>query len=336
MKYVFLVGNEHHLQQVDFAIKHFGISEENLILLVQEINNTDKLIFRINVNKSYRYVFSFLNWTFSDIIKFNNFYFNFIELCKDIKNINEEIVFFASHYSDDSTFLFLSIVNPKKFYLMDEGTAAYKALSQRSVFFSTLKLKLFLKSFLYGIRLSVPRSLSYFTRFNFIPGPKDQKELYIPLKIKNNIQLDFTKFAFLGSSVVELNMMDEEVYLYYLNEIRVKNYNIELLYFKHRKEEESKLFKIKNMGFQIIDINMPFENYFSLQLKIPFILSSFFTTSVLINISENFKNTPKLDIYVFPLKYLKKDKLVYENILNYLKIDNQLNIILLDKKSEKK
>lgn len=330
MKYIFLVGNEHQLLQVDFAIKHFKISPEDLILLIQEINPKDKLSNRISDNKSYGKIHSFPNWKFMDLIKFNRKYNCFIDLCQDLKAANSQITFFASHYSDDSTFLFLSILTPMQFYLMDEGTASYSVLRHRSIFFSNLKLKLFIKSCLYGVVLKVPMSIFYFTRFNFIPGATDKKETYIVPKIENYIESNINQFAFLGSSVVELNMMNEEDYLYYLNKIVVQNHNKQLLYFKHRKEGDSKLSKIKDIGFQIIDLDKPFEKYFSSQTNIPGILSSFFTTSVLINISENFKNTPLLNIYVFPIKKLKKEKLVYKNILGYLKSDMNLNLIYLD------
>jgi len=330
MKYIFLIGNEHQLLQVDIGIKHFKISPENVILLIQEINAKDKLSNLIRDNVSYGKIHSFPNWKFLDLIKFNRRSKCFMNLCQDLKAENSQITFFASHYSDDSTFLFLSILTPMQFYLMDEGTASYSVLRQRSEFFSSLKLKLFIKSCLYGVVLKVPISIFYFTRFNFIPGPTDKKEIYVVPRIENHIEVNVNQFAFLGSSVVELNIMNEKDYLYYLNKIVVQNVNKQLLYFKHRKEEDSKLSKIKDIGFQIFDLDKPFEKYFSSQTDIPGILSSFFTTSVLINISENFYNIPLLDIYVFPMKKLKKEKLVYENILDYLKSDMNFNLIYLD------
>nr|WP_314839278.1 hypothetical protein [uncultured Flavobacterium sp.] len=330
MKFIFLVGSEHQLLQVGLVIQNFKIAKDDVILLIQEISPTNKLFHRINDNNAYGRIYPFSNWTFKDLFKYNNDSNYFINLCKDLAKKNTEIFFFASHYSDDSTLLFLSIVNPVKFYLMDEGTASYSVLRHRSVFFSSLKFKLFLKSLLYGRTLREPKSIYYFTRFNFIPGNYDKKLTYIVSKLDKHIYLNVNQFAFLGSSVVELQMMDEEDYLYYLKKVVAKNNNKQLLYFKHRKEDDTKLTKIQEIGFQILDLNQPFENYFSTQTNIPGILGSFFTTSVLINISENFENIPKLDIYVFPMKKLKKQKLVYKNILEYLKNDMNLNFIYLD------
>ena len=330
MKYVFLIGSEHQLMQVDFAINHFHILSEDLILLVQEISTTNKLSSRIKDNPKYGVIHSFENWKFIDLFKLNKNHINFVNICLNIKAKHKKITFFTSHYSDDSTFLFFSVAKPMQFFLMDEGTASYSVLLKRNDSFSSLKFKLFIKSILYTEILKPPSSITYFTRFNFIPGINDKKEFYKVEKVDNTIELNFNQFGFLGSSVVELNMMDEGDYLFYLKKIAFQNRNKQLLYFKHRKEENVKLSKVEIIGFQVIDLDLPFERHFESQVIIPSVLSSFFTTSVLINISENFRYIPKLEINVFPMTSLKRERLIYENILKYLEKDTNFNIIYHD------
>ena len=330
MKYIFLIGTEHQLLQVDYAIKHFKILPEDVVLLIQEININDKLYCRIKSISRYGTIHWFKNWKFIDLIYLNKKHNDFIEICNKLKSQYYHINFFTSHYSDDSTLLLYKILKPLNFYLMDEGTSNYLVVQKRNSISLFFKTKTFIKFFIYKTFLKIPTNIIYFTRFNFCPGVNDQKVEYIVEKIQNNTEFNTQQFGFLGSSVVELKMMDEKYYLFYLEKIACLNSNKQLLYFKHRKEDSLKLSKIKLIGFQIIDLNIPFEKYFSSQTCMPRILSSFYTTSVLVNISENFARIPKLEINVFPLNRLKKQRLVYTNILTYLKKDKNINIIYND------
>lgn len=327
MRYVFLIGAEHQLPQVDFAIDHFNISFEEIILFIQDVNSDNKLYAQIIKVNNYSQVYSFPNWTFKEILAFSKKTRYYIDLCKSINY--EDTMFFSSQYSDDSTLLFLSILKPLKFYLMDEGTASYTVLEKRKVFDLKFKLKTILKSILYRIPIGKPQEIVYFTKFNFTPGFPDKIEKYSIPKADNQVTSYTKQFAFLGSSVVELDIMNADDYLFYLSEIKANNQNSELLYIKHRKEKESKLSRIQQLGYNIIDLDCPFEKYFASQTMVPQTLGSFFTTSVLINISENFMNVPNLNIYIFPIEKLKAQQKVFENILRFLEKNPDLNFINL-------
>ena len=276
-------------------------------------------------------VFSFLNWNFNDLLRRKSKIGEFIKLCKnEIGSINEPIDFFVSHYSDDSTLLILSLFNVRNFFLMDEGTASFSVVKMRQKKEIILKLKLLIKSVLHGIKMTRPKSIIYFTRFNLEINKKDKIEIYSVKKISNT----FTSFNneqvyFLGSSAVEVNLMTEKNYMLYLERVVILNKGQKLTYFKHRKEGFAKLEKIKNTGFIIKDIETTYENYYNSNNSQAAIICSFITTSVLMNISNNFTKIPELIIYTFPIYKLTKERKVYTNILNALKEDENLKLVKL-------
>jgi hypothetical protein len=329
MKYIFLIGAEHQLYQVDFAISHFNVDLEDVILLVQDMESDNRLINKLVQTRTFNEIYSFPNWTFSDVICFDSKPGFFIELCKKLKHENRFITLFSSHYSDDSTLLFLSILKPSVFFLMDEGTASFTVLERRRMSDASFRFKLIVKSFFYNLLLRRPKKIVYFTRFNFIPDSPDEVELYNIAKIANEIIFFNSQFAFLGSSVVELGIMDVKDYLVFLNKVKIDNFGVELLYYKHRKEEDAKLSMIEQLGFLVIDVGCPFENYFASQTTVPRRIGSFFTTSALINISDNFQNMPELTMYVFSTKKLVRNKKVFDNILKLVQKNKIINFIYL-------
>ena len=128
-KYVYIIGAEHQFSQVLASIEHFKISNDDIVLFIEESNDKNEFTQQIIKEYDFHKVFSFLNWNFIDLLKRKSRIHEFIKLCKnEIGSINEPIDFFVSHYSDDSTLLFLSLFNFRKFFLMDEGTASFTCI----------------------------------------------------------------------------------------------------------------------------------------------------------------------------------------------------------------
>jgi hypothetical protein len=329
MKYVFLVAAEHQMAQVDIAIRHFKINPDSAILLIQDINGNNVLYNKLIGIEQYGEIVSFSSWIFSDLLRSGNKSNDFVLLCDRIYNACDNVIFFASHYSDDSTLLFLKIVKPITFFLMDEGTASFSVQAQRSRFQLLFKIKVVIKSLVYKKIVKIPKKLTYFTKFDFIAGGNDTKELYSISKSDITFEKNDLQFAFLGSSIVEMGMLSEKLYLDYLKLIVEQNGCKFFFYYAHRKETSIKLASIADLGFEIVLLDVPFEVFFSNQKTLPSILGSFFTTSVLLNISHNFLDIPILNIYVFPLSKLKKERLVYIKIVKYLKRDLNFNHIKL-------
>ena len=100
-----------------------------------------------------------------------------------------------------------------------------------------------------------------------------------------------------------------------------------LIYFKHRKEHPLKLEKIKEIGFNIKNIETTYENYFESKSLQSGIICSFYTTSVIMNISKNFINTPELIIYTFPINKLTKERKIFNSIIDAIKEDENIKIV---------
>jgi hypothetical protein len=328
-KYVYIIGTEHQFIQVKASIDHFKISNDDIILLIEESNKKCELTQKIKKDFNFHKVFCFLNWNFTDLLKREKKIYDFIKLCNsEIGSIKEPIDFFVSHYSDDSTFLVLSLFNVRNFFLMDEGTASFNVVRRRQKKEIIFRIKLLIKSFLYGIKIIRTKSIIYFTRFNLKINKKDNIEIYSVIKTANLItSFNNSQVDFLGSSVVELNLMTEKDYINYLTKVLRLNKGKKMIYFKHRKEDPLKLEKLKEIGFVIKDIKTTYENYYNSKSSQSGIICSFFTTSVLINISNNFINTPELLIYTFPINKLIKERKVFTTILQTLKEDKNISII---------
>jgi hypothetical protein len=328
VKYIFIIGTEHQLRVVEYAINHFILPAEDIILVVQIIMSDYSFYEKVKEKNEFGLVVTFENWTFKDLLKSPNTPNFFINLCKELKHKSQEVTLFTSQYSDDSSILFIKYLEPRKIYVLDEGSSIFLVLTwRRGLGRMKFFLTLIIKSLFYKTYLNEPESIIFFTQFYVRVGKRDRIQNYV-IPIKDN-KLDFNTeiIGFLGSSIVELNIVSEADYLYYLNLVTIRNSNKKLLYYSHRKENLCKLHKIEALGFEIKSNNVPFEIYFANQNTLPYKLISFHTTIVLFNISKIFKNIPILEIYDFPLNKIKKFREITKNIRSVFLLNDKLNII---------
>jgi hypothetical protein len=326
MTNIFLIGAEHQLFQVDIAISHFRIEKKSIILIIEKVSNNHKFIDKVNNSNVYGEVIIFESWTFKDLFRNPYKHQFFINLC--LSFVNKEIFFFASHYDSDSTLLFNSIVKPSKYFLMDEGTASFSVQIQRNSFEFRTKLKVFIKSLFYKKQISLPKELMYFTKFELDLPKNDQKVIYKVEKNNNPLTLlNQEELIFIGSSIVEMKMIEEIAYINCLAKVVVENKEkiSKFYYYPHRKECVEKLDKIIKLGFEIRYLEEPFEPFFNKQIEISSIICSFYTTSVIYNIAASNNKFPKLIIYKFDNSLLKTDRLVYENIYKAMKTNKLIN-----------
>ena len=172
-----------------------------------------------------------------------------------------------------------------------------------------------MKSLLYNRILEFPQKLVYFTKYNLKVGNNDSSIFYQTKKEYNSTKVIDNNFSiFLGSSVSELDIIVEEIYLAFLNKIYLEKKVNTILYFSHRKEKVEKLNKIKQIGFEIINNEKPFEKLFNEFEIWPYKIESFHFTSVLDNVSLKYKNHPLFIIYKTPKNIFKKEGLIYDNI----------------------
>ena len=318
MKYIFLIAAEHHFFQVEAAKKYFSLTKKNTILLVMNVGAISKFIDRVREESSFLEVHTFDTWIFKDLFFRRKPLQQFIKYCKVLSQTKQDYTFFYSQYESDPDLLFLSIVQPKVLYLMDEGSASFTVALNRSKKRLPIKnaLKLALKSILYFNNISYPKMITYFTKYDLPKKTSDRLEKYDVFKQNNPfIKSIKNEAAFLGTSISDIGMMEEKIYLSFLKTIFDNNANKEIFYyFPHRKESVEKLHKIIEIGFVIKEIGIPFETFFEKQTACPELICSFFTTGVLDNISKSNAHFPILKVYKFDTSLLAFDEEVYNDI----------------------
>jgi hypothetical protein len=319
---IFLIGAEHQLFQVEYAISHFNIKKSDSFLILENIGSNSEFINKISLSKNYASILVFDSWTFKDLFFNPNKHLDFIKLCHPFENNN--VRFFASHYDSDSTHLFFAIVKPIQYYLLDEGTASFSVLRKRQSFNLKIFFKNIIKSFLYLRIIKIPKEIIYFTKFDLEVSKKDRKIIYLENVIDNALSIFHdNEVAFLGTSVVEVGLMDEAHYLFFLNKIVSMDIENRLyFYYAHRKECQIKLNKIEMLGFKIVKLDEPFEIFFSNRTSFSGTICSFFTTNVIFNIASCYKKLPKLVVYKFDGNFLIKDIEIFENIFEFMKKNN--------------
>ncbi|TKC05270.1 hypothetical protein [Pedobacter frigoris] len=328
--YVFLIGAQHQLFQVYEAIRKYSVDSSQVTVVIEDTGD-QRVVKRAQDEEKFGEVIVFENWVFKDILLNPNKHLSYIKYCKSLRPISTDILFFASHYDSDNTLLFLSIVNPALFYLMDEGTASFTVSSMRAKK-DNRGLLFLIKSLLYRHRIKLSKGLIYFTKYQFEIQKYDQVDFYLQEKFDNPLEtLVDHEFIFLGSSIVEVGLLKEEDYLSFLAQIFLINCDKKVLYYPHRKESEEKLAKVKDIGFVIVKIDLPFEEEYQRMKRCPATIGSFFFTTVLDNISRTNKKNPELVIYHFNIELLSEDKEVYYKILAHLYTNKYLKILEVQK-----
>ncbi len=118
--------------------------------------------------------------------------------------------------------------------------------------------------------------------------------------------------------------MEENTYLLLLERVYNENISAQQYYYPHRKEEVEKLKRIEAIGYKIVRLNEPFENYFKTQTKCASIISTFYCSGVLDNISISNKNLPELRIYKFNSNLIKRERYIYDAIHQHMLQNKEL------------
>lgn len=322
------IGSEHQLFQVRIALNTFKINESNVIYFIEDTGIEKKFIQTLIESKKYSNVIVYDTWIFKDLLFKKDKYRAFIKKCYSIKN--EYLTDFNLLYSEfdtDANLLIQSIFSPKKSILLDEGTAIFNVLEKRDkTIISTSKL--LIKSLVYQLKINLPSSIVFFTKYNIKCSKYDSIVKYQEQSVLNEVKLSDEKIMyFLGSSVVELNIIKLPNYISALRKIKKINKSIRILYFSHRKENKEKLKIIESIGYEVISNQAPFEELFRNLEVWPSNISSFHFTTVLDNISMKFTNWPKLIVYKFPENNFVKERNAYNQIFLHLENNRKLNII---------
>jgi hypothetical protein len=299
MKYMFLIGTKHHLAELNYAIKHFEISPNDVLLLIIKNSNED-FSGILDKYQHFPVVKVFDDWVIKDLI-----------------------------YNRLKHKLFFYFINSLKVYLLDDGlhhfTSYYFFKSPERYIYI---LQLLIKSLLYGKYIKFYKGFIYLTRHEFIVNNAEKAEKYTIEKYNNPLKdLINDEVIFLGSCLVECNAMKYENYMTLLKTIKEIFKEKKIFYFPHRREDELNFKKIEALGFIMNKIEEPFESYFSRLKTCPSIICSFYSTAVIQNLALRFENIPNFKAIKFKDKLLlnpsKTDNAIYEQ----LKCINQIEII---------
>lgn len=323
---IFLVSAEHHFIQVEQALIHYNLNDKNLIWFVK--NDEGLWIERIIREKKIKNYIVSESWIFSELKNNSSKVSTYIQKLKEVKRQYKSIKLYYNQYSSDFSLLAIHLLRPIEIILMDEGTASFSVCALRKNIMNRIKIKHFIKSFYYKKLILFPKKITLFTQYDLNCKKEDKIVKYFFSKIHNKLFFDNKEIAILGSSMTEVGLIEENYYLSLLEVIKENYPKKQLLYFSHRKEENAKKDKIKEIGFTVIDNNIPFEFYFE-KIKIcPAIIGSFFSPTLL-NLEAKFHVIPQFIIFKFDLDKLSYNRKVIEEIYNSYEMNNNLKIEVL-------
>lgn len=317
MNAVFIISTSHQLLQLDYAMRAFSLSVDNVqIILMCQRSEATELLKKIK-ELGFKNIESFEYWKFKDVIR--GAANEFISFLKKIKGCNR---LYLSQYFADYSLLAAAVLKPSILYVMDEGTASFLIVSTRNKK-NLLDWKLLVKSILYKRCLKFPKSVSYFTQYDLGNiSISDSIVKYSLLKQDNVITLDDNSILILGSSVVEVEVVVFQTYMSIIKKIKDFHSDKKIFYYAHRKEDENKLQLIKNMGISIVNSHQPFESYFGELVESSSIYYSFYSP-IFDNISKLYNNIPELRMIKFQESdVLRNKKVVMDIYYNYSKNDS--------------
>ena len=327
MKYIFLVGTQHHLVQVNSAILHFKIPPNDTMLLFIR-NKGEDISKKLDKYQHLSEVKVFENWVFKDLILDRSKHREFISLINKLKKEDNQFTLFST-VSYETGLLVKSLMKIDKFYLMDDGLGHFTNF----FFYQSPKkyiyiLKLLIKSILYWKYLKFNTEFTYFTEHEFIIANSENAEKYTIEKHNNPLEyLINEEVIFLGTSLVETKLMTHKNYIKLLTAIKKIFTQKKVIYFPHRKEEDLILSEIEALGYIVRKTNEPFECYFSKLNTCASTICSLYTTAVIQNIARRFTNIPRLKVIKFNKNLLLNSQKEYDAIFLQMKNIRGIEVI---------
>jgi hypothetical protein len=323
-----MIATEHHLIQVNQVIAQYELKSSDYLIWFINSTNTDWIDRVVKGNEFKHFVVS-ESWNFSELRSKSLKVKEFFSLLEKTKSNSPPIRFFYSQYSSDFSLCAIHVLAPKEIILLDEGTASFAICARRKNFSFADNFKILVKSFYYKKIIYFPKKIKYFSQYDLQVAARDSIYKYTFIK-ENNDYLKFndSEVAFLGSSLVEVDLLTFDYYLHLMVIIKSSFPNRKLLYFPHRKENKIKIEAINKIGFEIKEIDQPFEFYFSKLSVCPGTICSFFTPTIM-NLDAKYNLTPHFVIYKFDLLKLKFNRDVVTKIYEGYNCKNHIKIVNL-------
>jgi hypothetical protein len=192
----------------------------------------------------------------------------FLQLFTSDLNYLDNVKLFSS-ISHDYAMIFKSKFKNTEVFLLDDGFGVFSNIDYFSNYKFYIRLRYFLLSILTFSIITNPFNFIYFSEFN-LNGVDDRFRIkYEKKKIKLEKLLEIEKMIILGTSEVELGLIELNYFLNLLSSIKDKYRECEYYYYPHRKESVNKLKLIEELGIYIQYSETPFEYYLTNTAKIP-------------------------------------------------------------------
>jgi hypothetical protein len=328
---LFIITSPLQLINAIEAREYFQTKNNKLVAIFTEFEskNKDQIIKLINENE----------W--DDVLYFDmrptgtkTTFFRQIKLAKQLQKEIYNNVFCGDLSS--SIKLIVSNVQKNKVYLLDDGaTTINRHLNELSGNTKKKnppkKILRQLRFNIFGLKTALNDTINMFTSYKLEPHA-DEKIIHNNLTYFKNIFLADTtldkQVYFLGQPLSELNIVNRETYLSYINTIRHHYSNQNIIYIPHRFEKNiEEIEKLQNANFTVKHIDLPVELEFINCKTYPMQLCSFFSSALFtLNILY-----PEASITAFEVE--QKDALIdtinIDNVYNYIEKNTTIKKVSL-------
>jgi hypothetical protein len=300
VKYLFFLGALHHLRYIEYVCRYFNVLEKDLILY-----------FFLNEHQTHYIPSTYNSFQNTRVLDEVSFFSKksslvaskkFIGICEKDFELSDYIKLFST-ISYDYSMIFKSNFNKTEIYLLDDGFGFFSNIN----YFNNKKVAIFLRYILLSILtlrwISSPFNFKYFTEYNYLDGSNNKILHYQKQKIDfNKAPIDYDRIIVLGTTEVELNLVSKDIYFNFIKSILNKYKTAEIIYYSHRKESQSKLNQIQNLGLSVAENKEPFESHLLKCLKVPEFIIGFMSSNAVyellskINCKSTFVLIDNLDL----------------------------------------
>ncbi len=191
---------------------------------------------------------------------------------------------FIGDYRPEFMLHFCNISKYNKLVILDDGTATIDIMKDYLCLKKKNKIKPLLKSILLGFNLKDKKDLFFFSIYkNSLLENQIIKNNYTYFKsVIDGFKFNKNSVIFLGSKIVELNVISQEKYLMYLSNLKNKFGEKKITYIPHRHESDTKLKVInQTLNINIVRSDSIIEFYLVNNKELPYAVTGFFCSALL-------------------------------------------------------
>lgn len=287
-----LSNNTHYLVAKKYLALHPNNNGNNyLIITLKPFQSHKNFIDLINEERLFKAVFIIRSNSPLKVI-FNIFYLNLISL--KIRNI--ENIFISSYYQWIQHYI-VKLFDFKNVILLNDGANIFSIVELRKKIRDVnfqIKNPLFKKI----IRLPQIEKLTYFTQFNLDIESSLDNQINFSFEKNENSSINQGLIFFIGSPLIDSNILDYNLYIRALQDLKMKNTDKKIWYFAHRRESQKYLIEYESIVDKVIINEEPFEEYLLSAPVLPYAIFSFYSTAIL-NLFPVYK---EINFYSYEIK----------------------------------